>query len=238
MHRVTGHVERALLATDEPGSVPERVTAALALFLGGGAQAHAEARSASVGQRRQLVREVLAEVDGAVSWRTCVCAGCGEPFDVEVDLEALPPPRTAGGDSMEVVLSSGTARVRRLTGADEEAAVAGDDADTVAARLADLAVIDDVVLTDADRSVVADALTRLGPDVVTTLAAECPACGEPVVVDIDPLHVVGRGDDGLFEDTHRLATAYGWSVDEVLALPVRRRRRHVRRIDAERGVRS
>lgn len=237
MQRVTGHVERALLAADEPGSVPERVTRALVLFLGGD-EATTAAREATVAQRRQLVREVLTEVDGARTWRTCRCDECGEPFDVHIDVAEFPTPEAPASGTVEVELSYGAATVRLLTGADEEAAVAGTDSETIARRLAARAVEPRGPLTDDDVVAVAAALERIGPPVVTELATSCPGCGHDVTISVDPFREVGRGDDELFEDVHGLAAAYGWSRDEILSLPTRERRRHVARVDAGRGVRS
>ena len=41
--------------------------------------------------------------------------------------------------------------------------------------------------------------------------------------------------DSLLTDTHRIASAYGWSEAEILALPRTRRRRYADLIAQERG---
>lgn len=242
LEEATGHVERLLLSAEEPGSIPERVTAALGavLHVQGVGEGDAVARALSVGDRRWLVLELLARVAGPVRWHTSECSACQQPFDVPVDRSELPLPSVAEGyPATRVELSTGPCEVRVLTGEDEEAAIDIDasDAATITERLAARATARDD-LTPDDVAAVSMALDELGPTVVTSVATACPSCSEDAVLDIDPLREVGRGGDRLVDDVHRLASTYHWSEHDILSLPTRRRRRYLARIDAARGVRA
>jgi hypothetical protein len=84
------------------------------------------------------------------------------------------------------------------------------------------------------RRAVADRLAVLDEDALTELGAECPACGSAFAVPFDiTSHLweeLAAWADGLLDEVHTLAWAYGWSEAEILALSPGRRDRYVDRV--------
>ncbi|WP_419993655.1 hypothetical protein [Streptomyces boninensis] len=75
---------------------------------------------------------------------------------------------------------------------------------------------------------VADAASAADPAAEVTLSADCPECGHAIRAELDIASYLWTELDAWARDTlldvHLLATAYGWSEPQILALsPLRRR---------------
>jgi hypothetical protein len=242
---ITGRIERALYSPDTTDTVARRVTSALALAVmsvGGRDVDETHARAMSSGQRRWLLRAVLVAAGLRSEWLTRACGSCGAPFDVLVEHDRLLDAPVAHDHPVRTVTSAaGRMHVRVPTGQDEEAIATADDpgaallARCVAPADGSGGLLDVTRLDAATTQAVDEAIEDLGPRVVVELATRCPACGVDEVLSVDPYDVVGRGDDALVADVHRLARAYHWSEEDVLALPVTRRRRYLAHVDRDRG---
>ncbi len=193
------------------------------------------ARTLSIGTRERLLQKIAARRRPRQEWREAACESCGVPYDFATDLLALP--MKPAGDGFPVVAvdtSLGRRCFESPNGAHEETLAArglageparralvamtglDDDADDAALRFAP---------ADIDR--IDDALEALSPDATDMLEGTCPSCGTRTRSRIDSLTgIVPRVQDALAE-VHRLATAYGWSEAEILALPSTRRRRYL-----------
>jgi len=81
----------------------------------------------------------------------------------------------------------------------------------------------------------ADALAAADPLVHFTVACRCPACGAPNEVDVDletiALATLLARQRTLLHDVHMLASNYGWTEPEVLAVPPARRARYIALIE-------
>ena len=97
-----------------------------------------------------------------------------------------------------------------------------------AARAAALG--DGALLAALDRAV-----REAEPVVVDPVELTCPECGDrwAAVVALDEFAwtMTGRAARALLDEVHRLAAAYGWTHDAVLALPVAVRREYLERSD-------
>jgi len=82
------------------------------------------------------------------------------------------------------------------------------------------------------------AMEALAPSLVGELNGACPECGVALAVRFDPLQFVLRElrerAAGLLDEVHLLASRYGWSEAEILALPHERRARYAELILGER----
>lgn len=89
-----------------------------------------------------------------------------------------------------------------------------------------------------DESVLAEALSAQDPLVAFTASCTCPACGSTneVGVDLEDIVLVRlkRKQRALVRDIHRLASHYGWTEAEVLAIPPHRRTDYLTMIENER----
>ena len=83
----------------------------------------------------------------------------------------------------------------------------------------------------------ADSLAECDPLTALQFQAPCPGCGHVNVVDFDlEGWLLGRlavEQQRLLDDVHRLASSYHWSEAEICALPRRRRRAYLARVERE-----
>ncbi|MFG2226852.1 hypothetical protein [Streptomyces sp. NPDC048644] len=83
-------------------------------------------------------------------------------------------------------------------------------------------------LPDTVRRLLAEAAERADPAAEITLSIACPECGEATPAELDIADHLWTELDAwardVLLDVHLLATAYGWSEPEILALSPQRRR--------------
>ncbi|MGW4868410.1 T4 family baseplate hub assembly chaperone [Streptomyces chartreusis] len=163
------------------------------------------------------------------------CAACGE--DMEFDLDAGEFARSLSGpdDSVVRVEQDGWDVRFRLPGAADLTAAAR-SADPRAALLARCLVSAardgaDVAAGELPVPVqrrIAEAVEAADPGADVTLNIACPECGAATRAELDIASYLWTELDAwardLLLDVHLLATSYGWSEPEILALsPLRRR---------------
>ncbi len=236
-------------------SLPVAVTRALCATLAtlGDAPASSERVDAlCVADRQFLMRELQCLCGASTRWLVATCAACGERFDLELDLLALPVAPAPSSFPQASGMHQGLAWQARLpTGADQAwlaRAHTGDESDGDGDDDDDLAALETRLLqrlwldgTDprlrADpsspglREAVEAALDAVAPGVVTTLSAPCPVCGQVNAVATDPYERLGTGLDDLLHQVHTLASHYHWSEADILRLPRTRRHAYLALLD-------
>ncbi|MET9973153.1 hypothetical protein ABZZ80_46750, partial [Streptomyces sp. NPDC006356] len=174
-----------------------------------------------------------------------VCSACGA--DMEFDLDAGEFARSLGGpgspgggpggpgDSVVRVRQDGWDVEFRLPGVADltAAARAADPRAALLARCLVSAVRDGTTAGAGDLPVpvqrrIAEAVEAADPGADVTLNIACPECGEATRAELDIASYLWTELDAwardLLLDVHLLATSYGWSEPEILALsPLRRR---------------
>jgi hypothetical protein len=166
------------------------------------------------------------------------CAVCREVFEFDLSWRDLPGSLAAAG-RVRVPLDGGrSVTVRRPTGDDLRRWREGGQVSRTAAvrtMLESLVVAGEVAL--ADEALVSAALAAADPLVDFTVSCACPACDAPneVVVDLERLALsrLAAQQTQLLHDVHRLASRYGWTESDVLAMPPARRTRYLSFIDNE-----
>jgi hypothetical protein len=92
--------------------------------------------------------------------------------------------------------------------------------------------------TPDDEPVLSEALSVLDPLVAFTVSCACPACRSTneVRVDLEDIALarLRRKQRELLREIHRLASRYGWTEAEVLAIPPHRRAHYLAMIEDER----
>lgn len=197
----------------------------------------AECWALAAGDRLAGLLAIAAATGGDPLEASPPCVGCGMRMDVALpiaDLLALHQPSAA---EVEV----GTATFRRATGADQAAWWAAGYPDADAARRAMAATL--LVQggpVQVDLAQVDDALAEADPLVAFRAELTCPECGleQSWPVDLQELAitVLRRGQHELIEQVHRLARAYHWTEEAVVALPPWRRARYLALIQREEGT--
>lgn len=163
----------------------------------------------------------------------CPQPSCASEFEIALPIGALVSTPTAG--YLDVGLPDGrTAVVRAPTGADQRTWMQGryeSRREAVSAIVRALIVSGDVSADDDESlAVIGTALAEADPLVDFTVSCDCPTCGvaAEIAVDLEGLALARLRDvrRSLLMDVHALASAYGWSEAEILALPAERRLRY------------
>lgn len=159
------------------------------------------------------------------------CSRCLEAVDVRFSLAAYtahhrPRPSRSAQPRGEGWFALRTGAEFRLPTSRDVLAVAA-AADPRAELLA--RCVREPVSASTARSVEA-AMARLAPTLRATVAGVCPECGADFELDVDArelcLTELRRGAIAVYDDVNLIATAYGWSQDDILDLPSARRRRY------------
>lgn len=201
----------------------DRALALLAAFVDAPRERLAEL---SVGQRDTLLCDARAALFGAPLELVATCPACGERNSLNVDVRELP--RCTPDDSPVVV----GARRFRLPDSRDLAAVASEpDPERAARMLAQRCALDGAELDEATLAALDDALGERDAAAAVELRFACSSCAAATVAPFDAAAVLFAEStalvDRLLDDVHRLALAYGWSEDTILALPAARRERYL-----------
>ncbi len=195
-------------------------------------------RALVLGDREQLLFRLNALSFGPSMDVAAMCpnAECGEPLDIDVDLDVLADAASQQDDTSAAPVARLDGRafaIRPLTGGDLEcvAALAAEDPDAAAARLVETCVGEPARSGDGRlRAAVAEGLVAFDRRAETIVHATCPNCGAqaPLLVDAGAL-VLDRmaGKRRLLREVHIIARAYHWPEADILALPLERRRAYL-----------
>jgi hypothetical protein len=199
---------------------------------------------ATISRRIAALMQIVAMTEHSASLAMtvrCDRLDCGVPLEIAIPLEAIqssgsPPER------LSVSLANGhEVIVRPPIGADQRTWRQRHYAsreDAVRAMLESLLIEGDVSGAEPhDVEAIADALAERDPLVAFTISYDCPSCGvsSDTAIDLEQLAVqrLVTFQRGLLGDVHALATRYGWTESEVLAIPAKRRARYRALIDEE-----
>jgi hypothetical protein len=222
---------RAVLAAWERGIDKDPVRRALALLtvLDGRPEfPSCEAAEIDVGSRDVLLARVLAGLAGALVWTRAGCGCCGAELDVPVDVPALAglPVHPPGARFTTTV--AGVEIAYRLPTTADLVAVHGLDPRQARDTLLDRCLLSGDAGTDAGTvEAVTAAMDQAAPAGAAELLVVCPGCDArtPIALDLPTLlwdELAARAVD-LIDEVHTLASAYGWTEAEVLALSPARR---------------
>jgi hypothetical protein len=224
--------EAGLLATWEAGLGQNRVRRALTLAAAGGAEP-ASVADLSVGRREAFVLALRERWFGTALACAVTCPACAEQLelelttdDVRADPSAEPERTTVDGTEVEFRLVTS----RDLLAVRPELP----DARRTLLRRCVLSAtsqgrrVPATALPDQVLEVMAAALSTLDPQADVLLELDCVSCGHAWRARFDVAAYLWEEMDAyarrLLHEVHALASAYGWSEDEVLAVsPVRRR---------------
>jgi hypothetical protein len=221
-------------------SANDRPALVTALLAAGEAPAEAERWwQRPVGDRTAALLALLRESEGAeaiVLSLRCDAAGCGARLEIELPHAAFDvAPRPS--ETITVLRDDGAAfSLRRPTGKDlrDWRALRSASRDqALMAMLASLSVAGEPRLGDAARS--AEALAEADPLVAFSVVCGCPTCGREAAHDVDleglVLQRLAARQRALLHEVHTLASHYGWTEREILAVTPARRARYLELIE-------
>jgi hypothetical protein len=190
-------------------------------------------RDLTLGDREALMLRVRRAAVGERLECSAFC-DCGERLELAVEVgDLLLAPYAAPAERHALEGGGRTVRFRLPNGADAEAA-----ADVALAAGSEVAV--ELLLRrcaepGCDPGLLSAELAALDPQADVELGAVCPDCGAELTVPLDAsgwvLAELRRIAAALVDEVHLLATSYGWSEAEIVALGTRRRRRYIDRLD-------
>lgn len=188
------------------------------------------------GLRNQRLLALHRQLIGGAIEACAVCPECTtqNEFDVPADsLLALPAPAPHAVIEVDGVGAYRLPRMADLAAVGASAALARDLALRCRIRSDAPDPLDGAAL---DR--IGAAFERADPAASIVIAIACAQCGHRFRSAVDVALLVepalARLGEGLLRDVDSLAAAYGWSEEQILALPSGRRRRYVA-LTAERG---
>jgi hypothetical protein len=229
---MTALTETGLLAVWEAGSGQGGVRRALVLAAAGGADPSTVA-DLSIGRRAEFVLALRERCFGTVLPSVVTCPGCGEELELELtvdDVRAVGPEceRRRVIDGVDVEFRPVTSQDLLEVGPDEPDARRRLLSRCVVAATRDGFDVDAGALPDPVLDTLAEALTTCDPQADVLLELDCVACGHEWSSPFDiTAYLWGEMDvyvRRLVHDVHLLASAYGWSEAEVLAVSPARRR--------------
>lgn len=185
--------------------------------------------------RDRILAELYRRAFGDRIQGTLRCEVCDSRFDIDFSLKELaatveqgPPKRDYAAVGANLFEAPGGWRFRIPTGR-QECAVAALDREQ-----AEKALFEECIPETGIRPQMAElqtALDEVAPLLEFDLRASCPECAQVHLVPFDIQTYLLRSllnEQGrLIGETHRLAAAYGWSLDEILSLTRTERRRMV-----------
>lgn len=231
MTAVAALTETGLLATWESALGQGPVGRALVLASAGGAEPACVA-DLSIGRRAEFVLALREGCFGTVLPCAVTCPACAEELELELtidDVRATPPRHDA-----RITVDDLDIEFRLLTSRDLLAVPPA--APDARRRLLDRCVltarrggqqVNVGELPDQALGALAAALSTLDPQADVLLSLDCAACGQEWRSPFDITAYLWTEIEAyahrLLRDVHALASVYGWSEDEVLAVSPARR---------------
>jgi hypothetical protein len=194
-----------------------------------------------VGDRIAALLRLVALSDGIDALPVvlrCPQAACGSDIEIALPLDALDI--AAPADPIAVGLADGRhLTVRRPTGVDQRRwnATRYESRRHAVTAIVHALVVDGEVAMDDEPALgaVAAALAEGDPLVDFSVSCVCPACMQAADIPIDleklALSRLAAMRRALTGEVHALASAYGWTEAEILAIPRERRARYRALID-------
>jgi hypothetical protein len=228
-------------------SRPARITAVLAAAL---EEIHGEpatpalVRRVSSAGREWLLQRAVSHFRTGLEWFEGPCSACGAMADLMFSIDEVP--RTAPGagfPAVEIGTTLGLRSFEAPNGYHEErfALQPTEDPRRVFAALCGLSETAEADATrfDADDLARIDmALEEMSPEIADRVSAVCAVCGERSEMMIDPLGFAFPSVESVLRDVHLIARAYGWSEEQILAMPIARRQAYVSMIRTDAGLRQ
>jgi hypothetical protein len=235
---------REISGLEEQSVAGTQVTEAIGLvdrLLVKGHRSAGGAKDMASADRDRVLAAIYRQTYGDHIKGTLECRACEAPFDMDFSLGGFVD-HTYAADETPVAqqLPDGSYLIQeglqlRLPTGEDEVAVIGLDAEKAASKLLERCLVAGDL--QAAEAVGEEMISQIAPMLQTEMAAPCPECGHVMSVSFDVqtylLQSLLQDQERLAWEVHRLATAYGWGLKEILKLPRSMRRNYARLIESE-----
>jgi hypothetical protein len=183
-----------------------------------------------LGRRNRALIEVRLACFGSHLRGWVACTACQQKLEFEIDARTLAPAEADTHKKPDEPIEVNGHAFRLVTSRDLAFAARAPDPDTGAARLVESCRLDASGLahwTEDHLAQIGERLALADPLAELRLALSCPECGALFEETLDIASFLWFEIDGcvrrLLREIHTLASAYGWTEQDVLALSPNRR---------------
>jgi hypothetical protein len=182
-----------------------------------------------LGRRNKALLDLRCACFGSRMQAWAACGGCGEKLEIDIDAGVIAGAGAPYSDDMRDTVAVNGKSFRLPTSRDlaDAAQAAGGGA---AARILDrcrIAADDDDTWSDNEIEAIGERMAVADPLAEISLQLDCPACGRRWQESFDIASFIWEEIEAqvrqLILAVHTLASAYGWSEAEILALSQHRR---------------
>ncbi len=202
----------------------------------------------SIGERDGQLLRLREELFGAKLEATAACPQCGEQLELTFSTQDIrvpgPPSSTPSEEGIRIEAAGYEVLCRLPTSADVleiAQAVATDERDALLQRCVRVArlggaIVDIATLPDEVLSAVIDGMAQADPQAEVQIALTCVACAHDWSLPFDILsYLWSEVEDWvrrLLLEVHTLASVYGWSERDIVAMSPRRRQLYLDMVGA------
>jgi hypothetical protein len=204
--------------------------------------------SLSVGRRDAALVDLFSRMFGGAAEALTLCGRCGEKIEMEVPLDTIRASAPLDQSTRFAFAIDEREIAYRLPNAGDLAALGAADRQgdqetarrTLIRRCCGVANGDEIGLSDSDEAHLAEAIgesvAKADPQAQILLELDCPSCALHWSAPFDIVEFLWRRIEARLEvvlrEVHLIASSYGWSETEILALSPFRRRRYLEWIGA------
>ena len=210
----------------------------------------AQADELTAPDRDRLLAAIYTRTYGKSVESAAVCTVCSSPYDITFSLDDLRAAVDRNAQPSEAwSFADGTFRMAngfrfRLPVARDEIEVSHFPPEEAVRELAARCLLESPAHTSPaaeDRlNTLETAMEEIAPVFDLDIDTTCPECGSRQLVRFDLqfylLRAIEQDRAQMFREIHRIASAYGWSLKEILSMGCSERRRLVQLIDGDLGA--
>ena len=189
----------------------------------------------SIGNRDARLATFHRDAIAAAIDATAQCPACDDTVEFEVSIDQLLDTNGRRASIEPLVIDGVEVVWRPPTSSDLIAAASATNAEDAAESIY-RACVQSAPASDAVRAAVAEAIAAADPLAEVIVGLECPECAENFSAEVDVSRHALLGFErqvrSLLRDVDILATRYGWTEAEVLAVPDKRREAYLAMADS------
>jgi len=239
LRELCGHDEQSIAGTGTVGVIC--LLDRLLVATSGTDMGPGKARVLTAADRDRLLAAIYIRTYGSRIAGSVHCNNCDAPFDIDFSLEELLSHTYEGTNPINVekehdgALKLPDGRRFRLPTGEDECAVLGMSPEEAERELLKRCMLEGDQTRDTES--LQRTMKDLAPLLDLDMEARCPECNTQQMVHFDIQHylfsALRQEQKQLALEVHRLATAYGWSLNEILQLPRSSRRTYVALVESE-----
>ena len=240
LRELCGHDEQSVGEAGTVGAI--RLLDRLLVSTSGTDMGPGKAGVLTAADRDRLLASIYVRIYGSRIETTVNCNNCDAQFDIDFSLEELVSHLYSGSTTIKVEKEpEGTFRLPdgyrfRLPTGEDECAVLGMSPEEAENELLKRCALEGDPIGDTES--LQRTMNDLAPLLDLDLEARCPECNNKQMVHFDIQNylfsALRQEQKQLALEVHRLATAYGWNLNEILQLSRSLRRSYVALVESER----